>query len=105
MNSWRNWYAPPAGSHWLDGEGNEPVPGARRFSSAADAKSAAAEDAAALGSSVIYLGAFQGHPLAPCETCNGYGWHPADGGSYPCPDCAQDNSPTRAKRPTKADGT
>lgn len=24
---------------------------------------------------------------APCETCNGYGCHPADGGSYPCPDC------------------
>lgn len=25
--------------------------------------------------------------LVPCETCNGYGCHPADGGSYPCPDC------------------
>jgi hypothetical protein len=25
----------------------------------------------------------------PCETCNGYGCHPADGGAYPCPDCSQ----------------
>lgn len=27
--------------------------------------------------------------LVPCETCNGYGCHPADGGAYPCPDCSQ----------------
>lgn len=27
--------------------------------------------------------------LVPCETCNGYGCHPADGGSYPCPDCGK----------------
>lgn len=33
--------------------------------------------------------------LVPCETCNGYGWHPADGGAYPCPDCSQ---PTLSKQ-------
>lgn len=34
--------------------------------------------------------------LVPCETCNGYGWHPADGGAYPCPDCAQSTRPKQA---------
>lgn len=31
--------------------------------------------------------------LVPCGTCNGYGCHPADGGAYPCPDCAQSTRP------------
>jgi len=35
-------------------------------------------------------GRVEARGLVPCETCNGYGWHPADGGSHPCPDCASE---------------
>ena len=87
---WRNWYAPPVGKVWLHYVGREPCRSARGYATKEDAERAAEQDAAALGQSICYTGAHRQRPRAHdeiCETCNGYGWHPADGGSYPCPDC------------------
>lgn len=59
---WRNWYAPPPGSQWLDRVGSAPVPGLFKFDTKEEAEASAADDMAALGSSVRYLGAHQRQP-------------------------------------------
>lgn len=99
MGLYRNWYVPPRGNVWLDVVGDAPRPSRQRFRTTEEAEKAAAENAAALGPSVHYLGAFKRRPkIEPiCETCNGYGCHPADGGAYPCPDCNPDKTSMEPK--------
>lgn len=84
---WRNWYAPPRGSQWLDRVGSAPVPGVATFDTKEEAEITAASEMALLGQSVRYLGAGRRLPLTTdCKSCNGYG-QVGDGGSHVCPDC------------------
>ncbi len=91
MWRWRNWYAPPEGHHWLDGEvgSSEPQRSKQAYATKEEAEAAAEGESAALGQSVRYLGAFRRIPPGVhCETCNDTGFHPDDGMSHECTECS-----------------
>lgn len=93
LHRWRNWYAPPTGHHWLEGEvgSNGAQRSVQAYATKKEAEDASSAECAALGASVRYLGVFRRTPHSVhCETCNDTGYHPADGMSHACPDCSDD---------------